>query len=145
MQMPWVTELISIANKSAPILASALQGDYSSVAMSLIQAVFGGGSPIETLHNISNDPLAQEKLKALETKHCEALTKLSIDDRMDARKMEGAERFRHWLVGGLILLIVGDVVAIQLVTDNQLDHFLMATLGGLVVELKNVFKLYFGG
>lgn len=142
---PWLTELATIVSKAAPILGSALIGNYGAMALQLIQAVFGGTTPTETLGNVAADPDAAVKLKQIEDEHGSALAKLSEEDTMSARGMTGVETVRHWLMAVLIVFILLDTIAIYFVKDSQLSHLLIAIDGGLIIELKNIFKLYFGG
>jgi hypothetical protein len=141
------SELLAIVEKAAPLVGQALIGNYSAVALSLIQDVFGGSTPEETSQNVSNDPEAASKLKEIEDKHATALAKLAEADRESARAMVGVglNRIRFWMGVTLIVLVVIDTIAIYFTHDSQVSHILIAILGGLAVELKNVFKLYFGG
>jgi hypothetical protein len=141
----WFSELASIVGKAAPLLGQALVGNYGAVAVDLIQAVFGGKSVPETLQKVVDDPDAAVKLKDLQDRHLEALTKLSNQDTEDARKLAGANKIRIVLMIILGIMLVADIIGIALVKDSNLSHILIALMGGLIMELKNVFKLYFGG
>jgi hypothetical protein len=145
MTAPWFGELVTVVSNAAPVLGSVLGGPAGGIAGTLIKDVFGGATLQETLTNVAADPNAAEKLKELEDKHVEALEKLAVDDRVSAREMSDAQLIRKIIILVLIILIPLNGIALFLVKDSSLNHFLILTFGLLLGELKQVVKLYFGG
>lgn len=145
MAAPWLNELVSLVSKEAPLLGSVLGGPFGGVAGSLIAEAFGQGSSVDILSKVSSDPDAAAKLKDIEDKHIEVLKKLSVDDLVSARAMPVRGWEREIVIGLLVFLLMFCIVAMQIVTDVKLDHFLLVAITVLLVELRQAFKLYFGG
>lgn len=142
---PWMNELVKFVSKSAPLLGGVLGSPYASVAASLITQVFGEGSVVDIVSKVTQDPEAQQKLRQIEMDHEQVLRKLALDDIVSARAMPVKGWEREIVIALLVFLIVFCIIAIQIVTDVKLDHFLLVAVTVLLVELRQVFKLYFGG
>lgn len=146
---PWISDLIQEVTKVAPVLGTALGGPMGGVVGALISSQFGGAGIPAILQRLTSDPAATEKLKELEYTHQEALAKMSVDDRISARAMQDAEWTRRVVVIFVVVLLILNVVAIQLVSESQLSHFLIGSAGvlfGVLISLiRKMINLYFGG
>jgi hypothetical protein len=146
---PWLNDLVQEVTKVAPVLGTALGGPMGGVVGALISNQFGGAGVPAILQRLTSDPAAAEKLKELEYTHQEALAKMAVDDRISARAMENSESTRRLVVVFVVFLLVLNVLAIQIVTDSQLDHFLIGSAGvlfGVLISLiRKAINLYFGG
>lgn len=91
------TNLISLIEKSAPTIATLLEGPLAGTAIGWIASLFGANSndTQDIINKITLDPEAELKLKQLEFEHQTNILKIDsdnykteVDDRKNARGRE---------------------------------------------------------
>lgn len=134
--------LIEIVNKASPFIGSLLGGPVGGVVGDLVSVALGGvdmANP-ESVASALNVPANVDKLKELE---------LQLNDLQNARQVAGKETGgRVWVRPFLALLamgaLVGDIYAIQYVTDKMLNEILIMMLVFLIWDIRQIYKFYFG-
>lgn len=149
--------LISLIEKSAPLLAGAIGGPFASVAVQLISSMFGadGRNINDVVSKITTDPEAEIKLKKLEYDHQEALELIKSqqyakehDDIDDARDFIKDGNHRHTVT----FLIIACFVSISLCfwalywfdDDKSVIALISALLTTLMHQLHKIYSLFFG-
>lgn len=157
-----LSDIISIAKESAPLLGSLLGSPLVGVGLSLLASVFGGDpkSPQEILSKIQIDPDKDVKLKQLELDHQDLFRKLQstdyqtqVDDVKSAREREEKvlqltgkfDWVQHVLA---IIVVVGFFLVIAMVFITSLDKsdhdVLYMLVGVLGTTFGNIYSFYFG-
>lgn len=152
-----LSELISIVEKSAPLLASALGSPVAGIAVSLIENAFGitQSNPTQLAAAVSADPDAVAKLKALEFQHEDELKTIAstsygieVQDRENARAM--AAQFKNFMRHLAYLVTAGFFAAIFLlffpVTTFTSDEkqLLAMLIGMLVSKWQTIIDFFYG-
>jgi hypothetical protein len=134
--------VIEILSKASPWLANALGSPVGGVVGDLVSTALGGVNMTdpESVSNALLKPDSKDKLKELELQ----LTDLQ-NARLSAQKDSGNLK---WVRPFLALLamgaLVGDIYAIQYVTDKMLNEILIMMLIFLVWDIRQIYKFYFG-
>lgn len=137
--------LISVIEKSAPIIANILGGPFAGTAISLLESAFGVKS--DQLENvIANDPDAAIKLKKIEIDHKEALAKLSVEDVESAREREikitELTGKRDWIIPALAFSFVAIYAVIQMwaiYSPSNQDDIISARLQDIILMIASYF------
>ena len=149
-----VSEIASVVEKVAPLLASGLTGGASGVVISLIESCLGV-KVSDVPNTIASDPDSILKLKALEEQHKEFLlnnqaSEATSDDadRIDARKEAIAGNY-EWFVHFLALVITLAFFFLVIMTivrpPDQTDHDIFnMMLGTFAATWCSVISFYFG-
>jgi len=149
--------LISLIEKSAPLLAGAIAGPFGSVAVSLVSALFGADSSNinDVVSKITTDPEAAIKLKQLEMQHQEALELIKSqqyekehDDIDDARDFIKDGNHRHtvtFLIAACFSFIVLCFLALYWFDDDKsVIALISALLTTLMHQVHKIYSLFFG-
>ncbi len=134
--------VIAALNKASPWLSELLVGPVSGVVGDLVSTALGGVNmhDPESVTESLKVPGNVERLKELE---------LQLKDLQDARAVAGKESGSiKWVRPFLALLamvaLVGDIYAIQYVTDKMLNEILIMMLVFLVWDIRQIYRFYFG-
>ena len=123
--------LIDIITKVAPSLGGSIGN--------LISSTLGGVdmSDVNEVKKALEQPDSQEKLKELE---------LQLNDLQNARETAAKESPIPRLLLAVVahIAVVGDIFAIQYVTDKMLNEILIMMLVFLIWDIRQVYKFYFG-
>jgi len=134
--------IVNIISAISPVLGTALGGPAGTLVGSLISKAIGVNmdDPNEVARKLE-DPECVHKLKELE---------LQLNDLHDARlaasNETGALRFmRPFLVIVAFLSLFGDILLIMYVDDDIIRQILLAFTGILILDIRQIYKMYFGG
>jgi hypothetical protein len=136
------TSIIDLISKTSPVLGSALGGPIGGVVGDLISSVLGGVNMTdhESVAKSLEGQQNQQKLRDLEMQ----LTDLQ-NARLAAEKDTGVLRYQRIFLALLAMAaLVGDIYAIQYVTDKMLNEILIMMLVFLVWDIRQIYKFYFG-
>ncbi len=132
--------VIELISKISPKLANIL-GEPLGVG-NLISTALGGVdmSNTEEVKTALESPDAVGKLKELELQ----LTDLQNARLVAQKDTGGLKLIRPFLALLAMCALVGDIYAIQYVTDKMLNEILIMMLVFLVWDIRQIYKFYFG-
>lgn len=154
--------LISLIEKTAPLIAGALGGPFASMAVSLLTSVFGGDpkNPQSIVDKITADVLSPSKLKQLEMDHQEALLNIQaqnyaaeVQDEASAREQEKTYEAKTGHVNPMLPVlslcsIAGLVACIYalyyLGSDKAIMALITTVITTLLHQIAKVYNFYFG-
>lgn len=157
-----LSDIISIAKESAPLLGSVLGSPLAGIALSLVASAFGANpsSQEDILSKLQTTQDASVKLKEIETQHQDTLLQLqssdfqkNIDDRMSARQREEdivdkTGKFDWVQHAAAMIAIFGFFGAVLLIfmtrmdnSDHDVLYMLMGVLGS---TFSSIYNYYFG-
>ncbi len=134
--------IVNLISKVAPTIGGMLSRPITDSIGNLVSTALGGvdmANP-ESVAKSLEVPGNVDRLKELE---------MNFADLHDARVIAGKESGSiKWVRPFLALLamgaLVGDIYAIQYVTDKMLNEILIMMLVFLVWDIRQIYKFYFG-
>lgn len=157
-----ISDIISIAEKSAPLIGTVLGSPLAGVGLSLLASVFGANpaSPEDILSKMQADPDAALKIRQLELQNQVTLEqiasnnfKIQTDDTANARDREEdvlkiTGKFDWVQHACAIIAVVGFFIVIALVfmtsfdkNDHDVLYMMVGVLGG---TFTTIYSYYFG-
>lgn len=140
--MHFPEDVVGVIRKVSPVLGTALGGPAGGLVGSLISSILGVdmNNHEEVSKKIDNDPECQVKLRELELQFKDLQTA-----REEASKEQGFARiFRPMMVIVAYISLFIDLALIKYCQDELIRQILILFTGVLILDIRQMHKLYFG-